>query len=231
MKTHDLGETSLGLPIFAYEFGEGEKTVLILGGVHGDEAEGGSLALALLRYYQKNPSPCKLLILPLLNLDGVLLHSRCNYRNVDLNRNLASKDWQAEALNERYPPGPFPFSESENLALKGLLESFSFSLIISLHSYKPCLNVNGACLDFARDISLATQYEIVEEIGYPTPGCLGTYCARDLAIPTLTYEVERGMDLKAAIALHLPAITSSLERHFGDSHASFVTDRGRNHSG
>jgi protein MpaA len=38
-------------------------------------------------------------------------------------------------------------------------------------------------------------YEITEDIGYPTPGSLGTYAGWERQIPTITFEIERGLPL------------------------------------
>ena len=56
-----------------------------------------------------------------------------------------------------------------------------------------------------------TGYEIVESIGYPTPGCLGTFTGLERAMPTLTYEIERGSNAKQIIDTHVPAILEALK--------------------
>ena len=53
-------------------------------------------------------------------------------------------------------------------------------------------------------------YEVKEEIGYPTPGCLGTYCGLERNMPTITYEIERGLDFSSINGLHVPALTAAL---------------------
>ncbi len=65
MKTFIFGHTSLGRPILAHQFGNLGPEVLILGGVHGDETEGVTLALGLIDRLSKSfPAKLKLTIAP-----------------------------------------------------------------------------------------------------------------------------------------------------------------------
>lgn len=192
--------------------------VLILGGVHGDEWEGVFAAKALQHHFLESFTyKLQLTLVPIFNLDGVLRGTRKNANSVDLNRNLPTNDWTAEVAEEKYYPGRQANSEAENQALVNWLTENQPRLVISLHSWKPMLNINGRCLEEATVISRLTQYEIKESIGYPTPGCLGTYCGLERDMPTLTYELERNMVPKEIINKHVPAILEALkvteERH------------------
>lgn len=206
-----FGKTSSGLPIPAYQFGEQGLHVLILGGVHGDEPEGVVAAHGLLDLFtQSYDFKLKLTLVPTFNVEGVLAKTRVNGRGVDLNRNLPTRDWNPKAFNERYPPGPFANSEPENQALTAFLEKTDPKFIISLHSWKPLLNINGNCREEAEAIHSLTGYTIEESIGYPTPGCLGTYSGLERNMPTLTYEVERGSSVQKILEIHPPAILKAL---------------------
>ena len=212
MKSRIFGTSAGRLPIMAYKFGTGRRNVLILGGVHGDEIEGVIAALALLQRFQESfPFQLNLTLVPMFNMDGVLRSERKNIRGVDLNRNLPTNDWSPEVATERYHPGPEPGSEPENKALVSFLEVEKPSFVLSLHSWKPMLNVNGGCLEEAQAISTFTGYSIEESIGYPTPGCLGTYCGLEREMPTLTYEIERGLAAEDIFKTHIPAIWESLK--------------------
>lgn len=83
--------------------------------------------------------------------------------------------------------------------------------MISLHSWNPLLNVNGGCKPEAEVIASLTRYKIEESIGYPTPGCLGTYCGLERDMPTLTYELQRDMKPKEILNQHVPAILEALK--------------------
>ncbi|PIS10023.1 MAG: DUF2817 domain-containing protein, partial [Bdellovibrio sp. CG10_big_fil_rev_8_21_14_0_10_47_8] len=201
MTTFLFGQTPLGLAIPAFHFGHQSETannsvprVLILGGVHGDEIEGVIAAQGLLQNFLQNfPYALDLTLVPQFNLEGVLHRTRTNSRGIDLNRNLATKDWSPEIKTPRYNPGPFAGSEPENQALTRFIEGRMPHLILSLHSWHPVLNVNGNCQAEAECLAKWTGYRIDAEIGYPTPGCLGTFAGLERTSPTLTYEIERGL--------------------------------------
>lgn len=212
MRNFFLNSTANGLPIPGHLFGHFGPKVLILGGVHGDEPEGVEAAYGLARrWHQAFPFRLQISLIPALNLDGVIRHQRTNARGVDLNRNMATNDWSPVLASPRYNPGPCANSEPETVALIGWIEEFKPDLILSLHSWKPMLNVNGACLPEATAIARVTGYEIKDSIGYPTPGCLGTYCGLERDIPTITYEIERGLATAEILKIHLPALEEGLK--------------------
>src|SRR5690606_14233919 len=141
----------------------------------------------------------------------VLKKERKNSSGVDLNRNLPTNDWTNDVAEERYFPGPSAGSEPENQALVSWLETNKPQLVISLHSWKPLLNINGSCQPEAEVLSRITSYEIKDSIGYPTPGCLGTYCGLERDMPTITYELERNLNPEQILHKHVPAIMEALK--------------------
>lgn len=212
MKVRVFGKSSLGLPLVAHEFPGDGPSVLLLGGIHGDEYEGVVAADGLLEsLLQSNPYRLKITVVPRANPDGVLMRTRGNGRGVDLNRNLPTKDWSPEIKTPRYHPGPSAGSEPENQALMALLEEIKPALVISLHSWNPVLNVNGDCRAEAEVLSKATGYKIDDDIGYPTPGCLGTYAGLERGWPTLTYEIQRGQEVPDILKIHVPAVLEALK--------------------
>jgi protein MpaA len=208
-----FGKTAIGLPIPAFRWEAGGPEILLLGGVHGDETEGVVCAHGVLEALLSGGAAFKLnlTVVPAFNLDGVLAKSRVNGNGVDLNRNLPSNDWNPQAFNERYPPGPHANSEPENQALVRFLAERKPRFITSLHSWKPMLNVNGDCGPEAQAIHALTGYAIEPSIGYPTPGSLGTYAGIERAMPTLTYEIERGMAPRDVLRVHVPAVLAGLK--------------------
>jgi protein MpaA len=214
IKSFVFGETARGLAIPAYRFGADGPKVLIIGGVHGNEPEGVIASFGLLKFFASSKFNLSLQItlIPAFNLDGVIDHSRLNGHGVDLNRNLPTRDWNPKAFDPKYPPGPHANSEPENQALTSFLEKEKPQFILSLHSWHPLLNVNGDCLLEATVLNEITGYEIKNEIGYPTPGCLGTYAGLERDMPTLTYEIERGLAPEKTLSIHVPAILKCLEK-------------------
>lgn len=212
MKTFFLENSANGLPIPGYEFGSEGPHVLVLGGVHGDEREGVEASLGLLAKWARSfPFHLRLWLVPALNVDGVIRHQRANGNGVDLNRNMATRDWSPTVANPRYNPGAAANSEPETRALIGLVEMIKPVFVLSLHSWHPVLNVNGDCEREARAISERTGYRVDASIGYPTPGCLGTYCGLERDMPTLTYEIERGLATGEILRVHVPAIEEALK--------------------
>mgnify|MGYP001412044641 CR=1 FL=1 len=212
MKKVKFGETTNGLPIIANRFGNKGPKILILGGVHGDEWEGVVAAKGLQnRFLDAFPFRLQLTLVPMFNLDGILKGQRKNANKVDLNRNLPTTDWTKDVAEEKYFPGEEANSEPENRALVEWLDTHHPQIVISLHSWKPLLNINGRCEPEAEVIAKLTGYEVKESIGYPTPGCLGTYCGLERDMPTLTYEIERNMPAKRINKVHVPAILEALK--------------------
>ena len=136
---------------------------------------------------------------------------RKNANSIDLNRNLPTNDWTPDVAKEDYNPGPEACSEPENQGLVSWLKEHKPQFVLSLHSWKPVLNTNGNCKPEAETIASLVNYEIVDSIGYPTPGCLGTYCGLERDMPTLTYEIERDINPKLIIKHHIPAILEALK--------------------
>lgn len=212
MESFFLRKTSTGLPIPGYRFGTSGARVLILGGVHGDEPEGVAAAYGLLEKWSRSfPFKLQVALIPAFNLDGVIHSTRGNARGVDLNRNMATKDWSPNVTNPRYNPGVSANSEPETRALIEFLDHFKPSFILSLHSWHPVLNVNGDCRKEAEAISQWTGYRIDDSIGYPTPGCLGTYTGLERNMPTLTYEIQRSQNTADVLRIHIPAIEEALK--------------------
>lgn len=212
LNTRIFAQSPRGLPVIAYEFFRGGPEVLILGGVHGDEIEGVWAARSLLGSFMKSfPYKLNLTLVPEFNVEGVIERTRSNSRGVDLNRNLPTRDWSPEIKGPRYNPGPGALSEPENRGLVAYIDQKNPKLIISLHSWHPVLNVNGDCLAEAQILAQHTGYKIDTDIGYPTPGCLGTFAGLERKSPTITYEIERGLSCEQVLAVHPAAILEALK--------------------
>jgi len=210
-----FASTRLGLPIWSFCFGSNTgKTALVLGGVHGNEPEGCVLAHRLCEELSKGSSfSFQTCVIPEFNPEGVFAGSRVNSSGVDLNRNLPTKDWKPEAFDPKYPPGPSANSEPENQALVKWLDIHRPIFVFSLHSFhRYMLNVNGECLPVAEAIGEVNGYPIEESIGYPTPGCLGTYAGLERNFPTITYEIERGLALSEIVKTHVPSLMAGLKK-------------------
>lgn len=166
------------------------KYLYLIGGTHGDEVE-GVFVLKELFAWLKTEHELKdlpVVVIPILNVDGYRTQTRVNAHSVDLNRNYPSKDWSTEHRAPRYYPGPKPLSEPENQYLVKLFEKYKPGLILSFHTWKPMINYNGNCKDVAEILSVHNNYELAPDIGYPTPGSLGTFVNEKYNVGVITFE-------------------------------------------
>jgi len=165
-----------------------DKYLYLMAGVHGDEVEGVYVVDQLFKWLKEQDFDIPMVVIPILNVDGYRAGTRVNSHGVDLNRNLNTDCWESEAKEAKYFPGKAPLSEPENQFMLKLFEKFNPGLIISVHSWKPIVNYNGDCEDLAKHMSDRNGYPIADDIGYPTPGSLGTYGSVNLNCPVLTFE-------------------------------------------
>jgi len=195
----EIGHSAAGNAIYGKHFGTSGKRVLFIGGVHGNETEGLAATLGYAEEFalhgKKPASENQIFFIPALSPDGFLNFSRHNGNGVDLNRNMNTADWKKNSPGEKYYSGPAANSEPETKVLLNVLETFKPDFILSLHSWKPMFNINGPARPYAEKMQQQLDYEITEDIGYPTPGSLGTYAGWEKKIPTITFEIERGLPL------------------------------------
>lgn len=212
-KIYSLGSSAHGLPIKVFEFGSSDlPTVLCLGGVHGDEIEGVTLAWSLWDEFIKEYSlKLNLILIPEMNPDGVLYKTRVNANKVDLNRNLPTKDWESQTLNPRYPPGPCAGSEPETQAFLELWNHRNIQFVFSLHSWNPLINTNGPCLEVAEVLHQFLGSPIEPSMGYPTPGALGTFSGLERGVGAITLEIQRGLMNNEVISKYKPAMLAALK--------------------
>lgn len=208
----NLGSSAQGRPLEALTLGSA-PWILVLGAVHGDEIEGLWVLDALREEWYKSFlfTSVGVILWNQVNPDGVAEARRSNGNHVDLNRNLPTQDWTAEMTNPRYPPGPSPGSEPENKALVRLIEERKPIAILTLHSFKNYqINANGPAQAWAEHIATHCGYPVTTDIGYPTPGSLGTYAGKERHIPTITLEIERGLPKEQVLAMHLPTTRAAI---------------------
>jgi murein tripeptide amidase MpaA len=128
-----IGTSVQGNPIERYQFGNGEYTVIFVGGIHSGFAPSSTiLAERLVDYFSTNnqdlPENITMYIIPNLNPDSLAapgqLAGRLNGNNVDLNRNWDCR-WAADSavLGNVIPAvgGASPLSEPETQSLADFL--------------------------------------------------------------------------------------------------------------
>ena len=161
-----LEETSIGISIKGreipiYHFGEGDKEVLFVGGIHGGyEWNTVLLSYELIDFLEANPdeiADCVTVsVIPVLNPDGLeevvgtsgrftkedvptakseTIPGRFNANDVDLNRNFDC-DWQATGVWQQTPVsgGTGAFSERESQAMKAYIEKNDPDAVVVFYS-------------------------------------------------------------------------------------------------
>ena len=185
------GKSVEGNEIEAYKTDfDADKYLYLMAGTHGDEVEGVYVLKELFSWLKSDHSlnDLPIIVVPILNPDGYRSGSRVNSHAVDLNRNCPTENWCAEFKKDKNNPGPKPLSEPENVFLDNLFKKFHPALILTFHSWKPILNFNGDAEDVAQYLSSYNEYPVAGDIGYPTPGSLGTYGPEKYHSPVLTFE-------------------------------------------
>lgn len=210
-----FGKSVANRDIEVFRYGTGQLSILLIGGVHGDETEGTFFVNKFRTELEKGkidlPEGITLHICPQANPDGCADNRRTNHRNVDLNRNLPTKDWTGAFTNVRFYPGPHAGSEPENQAILGMIAECMPSVIFSLHSYEnPMVNFNGDSEDLGQAMARANGLPAKGDIGYPTPGSLGTYAGWERNIPTITLEILRGQAHEQVWSAHLEGMNVGL---------------------
>lgn len=125
-----IGRSLLGRPIVATVSGDpaAADRFLVIGCVHGDETAGIRVARRLIA--GAGPRDAALWVVPSLNPDGVVAHTRGNARGVDLNRNFPF-GWRP--LDDLEYTGARPLSEPETRAAARLIRRIRPDVTIWFH--------------------------------------------------------------------------------------------------
>jgi protein MpaA len=160
--------------------------------VHGDEPASVEAVVGLVRRLRAGGIGAgPLVVVPALNPDGLARGTKNNAHDVDLNRNFAARNWRAEHA-PGYFPGAAPLSEPEARLLAGLVEAHDVRGVVAVHAPFACVNYDGPAAAWAEDVAQACGWPARGDIGYPTPGSLGSWLGVDAGLPVLTLELPPG---------------------------------------
>lgn len=196
-KSTVIGFSASGRPIEVYTFGQGEKKLMIVAGIHGGyEWNTITLADQLITYINDHPgavsSDVTLYILRDLNPDGDArshdADGRVNAHGVDLNRNFPvnwSATWDRSGCYDITPTtgGIGPASEPETRIMMRFITSHKLTALISYHSAALGIFPGGNPWDEASK-RLAQAIRNVTTYPYPPidTGCVYTGTLADYAV-------------------------------------------------
>jgi protein MpaA len=177
--------------------------LLVIAGIHGEEPETTFLLSRALRGFEQPFENIAFVLCA--NPDGMTLGTRCNVNGVDLNRNFPTSNWSAEAIycrsvleaprDTELSPGSAPGCECETRALVDLIVKLSPEAILSMHAPIACIDAPTKS-PLVEQLCAAFNLPWRPDIGYPTPGSLGTWCKERKSPECVTLELPR-MSLEA----------------------------------
>ncbi|MEA2568317.1 MAG: murein peptide amidase [Acidobacteriota bacterium] len=190
------GASLEGIPLTVWLPESGAAEIVVLASIHGDEAETTVVVSEALRCIPRGDLQAAVILCG--NPDGMLRGTRGNGRGVDLNRNFPTSNWSPDPVHYKtrandardiaLSPGAEPASEPETRALLSLLERLKPRAVVSLHAALACIDDSGNS-HLGRQLAARCELPLLTEIGYPTPGSMGTWAAEQ-RLTLVTWELE-----------------------------------------
>jgi len=190
----EYGRSALGNRLEYWPAALGETDLLLIAGIHGEEADTTVTLSKALRVLSSAPTHAA--VITAVNPDGILRGTRGNANGVDLNRNFPTRDWSPNSVTHCWTmdgpsevelsSGSSPGSESETTALIELVARLKPKQIITLHGPLGCID-DPSKSRLAQRMSARTGFPLVTDIGYKTPGSFGTW-ANENQFPIITWE-------------------------------------------
>jgi protein MpaA len=200
-----------GVPLTVFLPDSGRADILVLAAIHGDEPETTVAVSEALRCLPAGDLRAAVILCG--NPDGMVRGTRGNARGVDLNRNFPTSNWRPDpvfyksrvddARDIALSPGSEAASEPETRALISLIERLEPRAVVSLHSALACVDDSGAS-PLGRQLADRCGLPFLTEIGYPTPGSMGTW-AGERGLNLVTLELEDA-SLYALKDRHVPVL-------------------------
>jgi hypothetical protein len=203
--TFVIGQSVEARDILAYQFGTGDKILLLVGGIHGAfEANTVRLVQELIEHFERAPDDIlpgiTLVLIPSANPDGLtrgrVAAGRFNANGVDLNRNWGC-EWSEEAYwrDNRVDPGARAFSEPETQALAQYIRQTQPAAVIFYHSAASGVFAGNCDSDHG---SQALAAVLGEAANYPYGEAFSAYPVRGTAATWVDGQGIPAVDLELA---------------------------------
>jgi len=220
---YTVGISTKGRKFYAYHFGSGTRKIIYYGSMHGNESNTRTLLYNWISELELNskkiPDDITVIVIPTINPDGILSHTRFNANGVDLNRNFATTDWQEQTYfaGGTYPHGGglTPLSEVESKALANYVLRYRPYLTLSYHSAASVVIVNENILSipYGKKYASLSKYRYVPPADdgvfeYSITGSFGRWAAEN-GLSALIIELSSGYSHETS--RNLPAMWKMLE--------------------
>lgn len=191
-----FGQSVDGKNIEGYVLGRGDKTILLIGSIHGNEMGTSELlekfANMLVLDQKIISEDIKLVIIPTLNPDGYYDRTdKLNANGVNLNLNFPTSYWQLYGPEGNYA-GAEPFSEPESNVLRKVVENYSPSALISFHSFGALVNpeIHEKSKILANWYSTKTGYSYFDDPAWDFSGTATKWFVENYDKPAITIELS-----------------------------------------
>lgn len=184
------------------QFGEGQRQVLVVGPLEGDETAALELVETLAEHLERFPrraSGVRVTLVRDPNPDGRLRRTTGNARGVLLNRNFPTRGWRKLPSGNFWLSGREPESESEVRALMDLLIDVEPACVIVLTATRHTASLSYAgpaetlVHDFAKSSGLSGGLRAGALNLAAEQGSFAVYTGADRKLPTLIVRVPAGM--------------------------------------
>jgi len=195
VNVYSAGNSTKGKPIAYTILGDGDNVTLLFASIHGSERAGTPILKRFTNYLMTN---CELLdgktviIIPVVNPDGVAKKTRQNANSIDLNRNFPAPNRENSKTN-----GNFALSEIESYELYKIVNIYKPAKILAFHEALNCIDYDGPAEELAKRLADKCKLPL-KKVG-ARPGSLGSYIGLELNKPIITVEMTKD-DSKASEA-------------------------------
>lgn len=189
----NLARSATGQAIEFVQIGQGDRHVLVVGPLAGEQPEAvalaGQLAAHLARFPQRLVGTTVTIVRE-PNPDGRARRTPGNAHGVLLDRNFQTKGWRKVPSGDQLASGREPQSEAETKALAELMADVRPQCVVLLASTpgRPKVDFCGPADELAHKVGIETKLPAARHSSPPS-GSLMTYAGVDRGIPTVRLHV------------------------------------------